>query len=204
MAAPSSQPRGDSQGLRRVRLSEWARGQGIARITAYRMLQRGILPVPTERSPTGRWYVLLPDQRVERVALYARAAPGPDQAIIINEQIASLSEWMTSRRQQPYIVTKEIGTPFAGNMQKLAHLLADSHITEIVIAKPWVVGDGMFQLLVAALAPQGRTLTAATSGERRTRGHSNDLRAGIVNLCKLYHGSTQGVAAARRALASAD
>ena len=80
MTGGSSFRAGQYDGLRRVRLSEWARQEGIARITAYRMLQRGILPVPSERSPTGRWYVLLPAKPTGRIALYTRATPGPHQA----------------------------------------------------------------------------------------------------------------------------
>ena len=199
MDARSSQPHLQDDGLRRVRLAEWARGQGIARITAYRMLQRGILPVPTERSPTGRWYVLLPDARTDRMAFYTRATPSPDQAIVINEQIATLSEWSAGRRQRAYIVIKEIATPFTDNMPKLAQLLADQRITEIAVASPAVIGEATFQLLVAALAPQGRTITAALRDSRRTR--TDDLRFAIIHLCRLLHGPKNGAAAARRALA---
>ena len=188
----------DSDGLRRVRLAEWARAQGIARITAYRMLQRGILPVPTERSPTGRWYVLLPDARTDRMAFYTRATPSPDQAIVLNEQIATLSEWSAGRRQRAYIVIKEIATPFTDTMPKLAQLLADQRITEIAVASPSVVGEPLFQLLVAVLAPQGRTITAAAEDGRRTR--TADLRAAIAHLCTALHGPKHGAAAARRAL----
>lgn len=200
MDAGSAQRNLQAEGLRRVRLSEWARDQGIARITAYRMLQRGILPVPTERSPTGRWYVLLPVARADRMAFYTRATPGPDQAIAINEQIATLSEWAALRRQRAYIVIKEIATPFADNMPKLARLLADQQITEIAVASPSVVGVALYQLLVAALAPQGRTITAAEDDRRRARSRDSDLRAAIVSLCKLLHGAELGVAAARLAL----
>ncbi|MCY3811122.1 MAG: hypothetical protein OXH15_04945 [Gammaproteobacteria bacterium] len=198
MDAGSSQPDLQADGLRRVRLADWARARGIARITAYRMLQRGILPVPTERSPTGRWYVLLPDTRTDRMAFYTRATPSPDQAIVINEQIATLSEWSAGRRQRAYIVIKEIAAPLTDNMPKLAQLLADQRITEIAVASPTVVGEGLFQLLVAALAPQGRTITAAVRDGRRTR--TDDLRFAIIHQCKLLHGPKNGAAAARRAL----
>lgn len=196
----SSQDDLEAGGLRRIRLSEWAQGQGVARITAYRMLRRGILPVPAERSPTGRWYVLLPDRRTDRMAFYTRAAPSPDQAIVINDQIATLSDWAAARRRRAYIVIKEVATPFTDNMPKLARLLADRRITEIAVASPTVVGEALFELLIAALAPQGRVVTAAEAHQRRTLARGSDLRAAVVALCKQLHGPELGAVAARRAL----
>ena len=155
-------------GVRRVRLSAWAEEQGVSRITAYRMLRRGILPVPTERSPTGRWYVLVSTARArtERMAFYTRARQGPDQAHVLNGQIAALLEWAAFQRREVYIVVKEIGAPLTGRLPKLAGLLADPHISEIVVASRDVVGDVAFELLVAALAPQGRRITAVARGRR--------------------------------------
>ena len=183
--------------MRRVRLSEWARQEGIARITAYRMLQRGILPVPSEKSPTGRWYVLLPEERHERIAFYTRAKPGPDHTAVINEQIARLSSWASSGNRPVYIVVREVAAPFVNRMPKLARLLADQQISEIVIENPEVLGHGQYELLVAALAPQGRTITAVDNRQRGARNH--DLQETIRSLCQLLYGPEAGGNAAERA-----
>ena len=143
-----------------MRLSEWARDEGIARITAYRMLQRGILPVPCERSPTGRWYVLVPEKQAGRLAFYTRAAPGPNQAMSIDSQIAALTSWAVSRHRQVYVVVREVGQPLGHQMPKLARLLADPEIGGIVVKNTAVVGEAHYNLLVAALSSQGRTILA--------------------------------------------
>lgn len=202
MTQVSSHQAKQRYGLRRVRLSEWARQEGIARITAYRMLQRGILPVPSERSPTGRWYVLLPDTRSGRTAFYARAAPGPDQATAINDQIVTLTEWAASQRQPAFIVVREIADPFVDPMPKLARLLADPQISDIVIESPAVVGEFKYRLLVAALAPQGRVLVVARKKKQGREAHRNDARAAIASLCRLLYGPEKGANAARRVLES--
>lgn len=199
MADQEPRASGDG-GLRRVRLSEWAAEQGIARITAYRMLRRGILPVPSERSPTGRWYVLLPALRTERMAFYTRASQGPDQAHVLNGQIAALSEWAAFQNREVYIVVKEIAVPLTGRLPKLAGLLADPHISEVVVESRDVVGDAAFQLLVAALAPQGRKITAAANGRQSRRMLVRETRAAIVGLCRRLYGSERGLDVARRAL----
>ena len=197
-------PASPREGLQRVRLSEWARQQGISRLTAYRMLKRGILPVPSERSPTGRWYVLVPLRQIGRTAIYARAAPSPRQIDIINNQIAALSEWTAIRHRSVFTVVREIADPFISPMPRLERLLADRQITEIVVDNPAIIGINRFQLLVAALAPQGRIVTAVHAGKQRDDGYQTDLHAAIISLCKLVHGPEKGPKAARQAFAYSD
>ena len=156
----------DSEGPRRIRLSEWARRQGISRITAYRMLKRGILPVPSERSPTGRWYVLIAARKDDRVAIYACAKPGPTQVNVINDQVASLSEWAAQRHLGVFTVVREIVDPRDSRMPRLERLLTDRQITHIVIDHPETIGVLQYRLLLAALSPQGRTITAAFTNPR--------------------------------------
>ncbi len=150
------------KGRERIRLSEWARREGIARITAYRMLKRGLLPVPTERSPTGRWYVLVNTASVGKAAIYACAAAGPMQVADINNQIAALSEWMSERRMSAFTVVREILHQEAGERPGLERLLSDREITWIVIAHPEIIGVSHYRLLVSALHPQGRAILSAS------------------------------------------
>lgn len=151
------------QGVRRVRLAEWARMQGVSRITAYRMLRSGILPVASERSPTGRWYVLLPPERAGNTALYARAAPGPSHVHTINKQLANLSEWAAQHNRTVFTIVREVADPLVSPLHRLEKLLADSQIVEIIVETPGIVGTCQFGLLLAALAPQGRSITAIRS-----------------------------------------
>ena len=189
--------------MRRIRLAEWARSRGIARITAYRMLQRGILPVPTERSPTGRWFVLVPQEPThpaERTALYTRATRSLDQAIVINDQIARLSEWAAERHRQVHLVVREIATPYVDQLPKLAQLLVDQQITEIVIENPTVIGQSLYHVLVAALVPQGRTITVANTHTGVRPARRRETEAAIISMCRVLYGPEKGLAAARRAL----
>ncbi len=148
--------RGD--GLRRVRLSEWAREQGISRITAYRMLRRNILPVPTERSPTGRWYVLMPYETAGNTALYARCAPGVNQIKVINQQVDNLTRWAAKHNRHVHTIVREIADPLVSPLPRLERLLSDKGIAEIVVESPRIIGASQFGLLLAALAPQGRLI----------------------------------------------
>ena len=160
--------------LERVRLSEWARQEGISRITAYRMLRKGILPVPHERSPTGRWYVLLPRPQVGRIAAYLRSSPGERQITDLNDQLASLADWVAHKHVKLFTVVREIADPAEGPLPRLERLVADRHITHILIENPFLLGTCLYGLLVAALAPQGRTIIAVHSNPWMRRGSGAD------------------------------
>ena len=147
-----------SGGVRRVRLAEWARQQGISRLTAYRMVQRGILPVPCEQSPTGRWYVLVAEGKS---VIYARAKRGPHQVEEINSQVSALAKWAAYREVPVFTVVSEIADPPAQPMPRLERLLADRQITQILIESPSVVGDCQYRLIMSALYPHGRAIFAA-------------------------------------------
>ena len=147
-----------SGGVRRIRLSEWARQQGISRLTAYRMLQRGVLPVPSEQSPTGRWYVLVSEGRS---VIYARTKPGPHQIEEINNQVSTLAQWAAYREVRVFTVVREIADPPAEPMPRLEKLLEDRQITQILIASPSVVGTCQYRLIMSALYPSGRSIFAA-------------------------------------------
>ena len=150
-----------------MRLSEWSRQQGVSRITAYRMLKKGILPVASERSPTGRWYVLVPGRKENRIVLYARATPGPKQVDQINDQIAVLAEWAALRHRSVFTVVREIANPDSDPMPRLERLLYDQEITEIIVRDLSVIGEQQFRLLNAALASQGRVMTVVRGRGRR-------------------------------------
>ncbi len=145
-------------GVRRIRLSEWARNQGISRITAYRMVQRGILPVPCERSPTGRWYVLVSEGKS---AIYARTKAGPHQTEEINEQVSAVAQWAAFRDVRVFTVVREVADPPAQPMLRLEKLLEDRQITQILVASRDVVGECQYRLIMSALFSQGRTIFAA-------------------------------------------
>lgn len=167
--------------MQRMRLSEWARKEGISRITAYRMLQKGILPVNAEKSPTGRWYVLVPEWRFGRTAIYARASRSRYQVEVINQQISSLSDWAGNANKTIFTVVKEIANPLIDPLPNLQRLLADVQITEIVVENPDVVGLGRLPLLNAALAPQNRLVRAVRPAVRE-----DDLQERLEDILQMF------------------
>ena len=167
--------------MKRIRLAEWAREQGISRLTAYRMLRKGILPVPSEQSPTGRWYVLLPPERLGKTVVYARATPGRGALDAISRQVQASTEWATLRGRPIFAVVTELADPLIADLPKLQRLLAAAENTEILIHNPDVLGIGRMPLIVAALAPQGRVVTVVNKRPPRN-DHRDELYSTFASL----------------------
>ena len=177
---PASIERAD--GFQRIRLSQWAKSEGVSIDTAYRMLRKGLLPVPAERSPTGRWYVLVPAPRVGRMAFYVRASPGREAAVEINRQLRVLAAWAGPRRLEPFIVVREIADPLATPLRRLAGLLSDREITTIVVERARVVGDETLSLLTATLASQARSIVLVDTRATSRRMRRADLQGTLEEM----------------------
>ena len=73
-----------SQRRRVVRLSEWAKREGINLRTAQRMHARGELPVPSWTTPTNRIMVSVPDNW-----------PNPDTLAEVSRRLDALEQRLT-------------------------------------------------------------------------------------------------------------
>ena len=83
-----------------MKLSVWAKENGLTYRTAWRMWRDGRLPVPAEQLATGTVLVHPPQAKVvESVALYARVSSG-DQKTDIERQLGRLAEGGGSERDE--------------------------------------------------------------------------------------------------------
>ncbi|MHB1536107.1 MAG: IS607 family transposase, partial [Acidimicrobiales bacterium] len=74
-----------------VKLSEWAKANGVSRQSARRWFHAGVLPVPARQLATGTILVEEPPARRAGVALYARVSSA-DQRGDLDCQVARLVE----------------------------------------------------------------------------------------------------------------
>ncbi len=80
-----------------MKLSEWARKQGVSYKTAWRWTRQGKMPVPFEQTPTGTILVKEPEAAAWAVALYARVSSA-DQKADLDRQIARLVAHASEQR----------------------------------------------------------------------------------------------------------
>jgi putative resolvase len=82
-----------------VKLSEWAKQEGIHYQTAWGWFRDGKLPVPGTRRPSGTILVEVPPTNAAgagRAAIYARVF-SHDQRFDLDRQVARMTEWATTQ-----------------------------------------------------------------------------------------------------------
>lgn len=140
-----------------MKLSDWAKANGISYITAYRWWKQGILPVKAEQIATGTIIVYPIAPIVGGVALYARVSSG-DQAADLERQLGRL---VTYASEQKLSVTKsisEIGSGLNGHRHKLLNLLKDPTVSGIVVEHRDRLARFGSDYIESALAASGRKL----------------------------------------------
>jgi putative resolvase len=147
-----------------MKLSEWARKQGISYKTAWRWARQGKMPVPFEQTPTGTILVREPEPEAQTVALYARVSSA-DQKEDLDRQIARLVAYTG---EQDWAVTRavpEIGSGLNGHGPQFLRLLSDPKVGTIVVEHRDRLMRVGFEYVEAALVAQGRRIVVVEPGE---------------------------------------
>ena len=115
-----------------MKLSVWAKQQGITYKTAWRMWNDGRLPVPAHQLPTGTVILDVPEQASIGVALYARVSSA-DQKADLDRQLARLSEYAAKQRLVVVDAVKEVGSGLNGHRRDMIRLLRNPQVNAIVV-----------------------------------------------------------------------
>lgn len=150
-----------------MKLSVWAKQQGLSYKTAWRMWKLGQLPMPAEQLPTGTVIIHPPaSSTTGGAALYARVSSA-DQSADLDRQLARLGEFAASRQLMVVEVIKDIGHVADGNCKNLLKLLKNPDITTIVVEHKGRLMSFGIEYVEAALAAQGRKLMVADINENK-------------------------------------
>ncbi|MGH9837416.1 MAG: IS607 family transposase [Blastocatellia bacterium] len=148
-----------------MKLSEWAKQQGISYRTAWRWFHAGVLPVEAEQINTGTIIIKAqPVNDVKRAALYARVSSS-DQRANLDAQVARLANFAADHKLPVEEIVTEIGSAMNGKRPKLLKLLRNHAINVIVVEhRDRLIRFG-FEYLEAALAAQGRSVMIVDPSE---------------------------------------
>lgn len=153
-----------------MKLSTWAKKQGISYKTAWRLWSTGKLPLPAEQLATGTIIVKEPEASYEAgpssVVLYARVSSS-DLKQDLDRQLSRLVEYTTSQGLQVKGAIKEIGSGLNGKRTKLLSILRDPNVRTIAVEhKDRLVRFG-FEYMEALLTASGRRIIVVDESEMK-------------------------------------
>ncbi|QBS37413.1 IS607 family transposase [Thermaerobacter sp. FW80] len=184
-----------------MKLSEWAKREGISYITAWRWWKAGRLPVPARQTPSGTILVDLPAPAKGKTVVYARVS-SHDQKSDLDRQVARVTAWATEHGFHVGQVVTEIGSGLNGKRAKFRRLLADASVATIVVEHRDRLARFGVEYLEAALAAQGRRIVVVDPSES-TDDLVRDMIEVLTSFCARLYGRRGARNRALRALAAA-
>jgi hypothetical protein len=108
-----------------VKLSDWARQQGVSYQTAWRWVKDGKMPVPVRPAPSGTWLVDEPPVGASgRVVVYCRVSSAEQEADLERQTARVVSGTHGLGLAVAEVVT-EVGSGLNGRRRKRHRLLSD-------------------------------------------------------------------------------
>jgi putative resolvase len=184
-----------------MKLSDWAKSQGISYRTAWEWFKRGTLPVPARRLSTGTILVEVAKTPPGGVALYARVS-SHDQKEDLDRQWGRLAQWAATEHLTVIRTAKEIGSGLNGHRSKLLALLGDPGISGMVVEHEDRLARFGGEYLAAALAASGRKLWVIDPGEMRDDLVQDRVDV-LTSFCARLYGRRSARNRAQRALEAA-
>jgi predicted site-specific integrase-resolvase len=170
-----------------MKLSAWARQQGLSYKTAWRLWRDGKLPVPAEQLPTGTVVVHFEaPRRAGGAALYARVSLS-DQKEDLARQLERLRAQAAQAGLEVVAEVAEVGSGLNGARPKLLRLLSRPEVAILVVEHRERLARFGVEYLAAALAAQGRRIEVLEEGEVAD-DIVRDLYDVIVSLCARLYG----------------
>lgn len=175
-----------------MKLSQYARQQGISYSTALRWWHQGV--IRGYQVPSGTIIVeteAKPQPKEEHVVIYARVS-SPEHREHLERQVERLMHYCTMRGYQVSSVVKEIASGVNDSRPKLLALLKDQQASRIVVEHKDRLTRFGFRYLETLLDIQGRTIEVVNVAE-------NDKEDLIADLVAIVYSFTARLYGQRRA-----
>ncbi|HUR05984.1 MAG TPA: IS607 family transposase [Nonomuraea sp.] len=188
-----------------MKLSEWARQQGVSYQTAWRWVKNGTMPVPARQAPSGTWLVddppAAPAAAQGRVVVYCRVSCA-EQKPDLDRQTARVVEGANLLGLAVGEVVKEIGSGLNGRRRKLHRVLSDPKVEVIVVEHRDRLARFGVQHLETVLSASGRRLVVLDPQES-TDGLVRDMTDVLTSMCARLYGQRAARERAERAVKAA-
>jgi len=181
-----------------MKLSQWAKEQGLTYKGAWRMWRAGQLPVPAEQLPTGTIIVKEIKTPAHAVGLYARVSRS-DQRKDLEAQLGRLVVYADNHRLTIVQAVSEVGSGLNGRRPKLIKLLANPKIQTIVVEHRERLMRFGAEYVEAALTAQERKLLVMESSEVND-DLVQDMIEVLTSFCARLYGRRSARHKAKKAL----
>jgi predicted site-specific integrase-resolvase len=182
-----------------MKLSQYARQQGISYRTALRWFRAGT--IKGYQAPTGTIIVAegepAPAAQPQKVAIYARVSL-PEHRENLEHQVTRLADYCTVRGYQVTQVVKEIASGVNDRRPNLLALLKDTSVTRIVVEHQGRLTRFGFHYLEALLQAQGRTIEMVDLAETDNEDLIADLVAIVYSCTAQLYGQRRAKRATER------
>ena len=181
-----------------MKLSTWAKKQGISYRTAWRWFKEGKLPVRAEQTKTGT--ILITEHVIEMhdVAIYARVS-SHDQKKDLDRQVARLVLFANAKGWSVTQTITEIGSGLNGHRPKLMKLLTNSKVKMILIEHRDRLMRFGVEYVESALEGQGRKLIVADSSELKDDLVQDTIEV-LTSFCARLYGRRSAKNKAKKAI----
>lgn len=183
-----------------MKLSKWAKLQGVSYRTAWRWFKEGKLPVNSIQTSTGTILISETSHEVGEVAIYARVSSN-DQKNDLDRQIARLVIFANHRGWKVSQTVSEIGSGLNGHRPKLMKLLTNPKMKIILVEHTDRLMRFGAEYVESALAAQDRKLVVVDSNELKD-DLVQDMIEVLTSFCARLYGRRSARNKAKKALAS--
>jgi len=181
-----------------MKLSVWAKQQGITYQAAWKWWKAGKLPVDAEQMPTGT--IIVKEQKTAQgaVALYARVS-SHDQKKDLDGQLGRLSAFAASKGWLVAKAITEIGSGLNGHRPKLIKLLSDPGVGIIVVEHRDRLMRFGSEYVESSLRAQGRQLVIVDQSELKD-DLVQDMIEILTSFCARLYGRRSAAHKAKKAI----
>ncbi len=180
-----------------MKLSVWAKENGVSYRAALNWFHAGTLPVPARQLATGTILVDPPIKETGVVVAYCRVS-SHDQKADLERQAGRVLTMSTERGIRIDWTVTEIGSGLNGRRTKLRKVLADPKVSTIVVEHRDRLARFGVEYLEAALSAHGPTVVILDDAELRD-DLARDLTEVLTSMCARLYGRRSAV---RRAAAA--
>lgn len=186
-----------------MKLSHWARQNGITYKTAWLWWKHGKLPVPARQMPTGTIIVDVPDRAgMVGTVLYARVSSA-DQKADLDRQVARLATFAAARGLQVTKVVAEVGSGLNGHRKGLLAVLRSPEYGVIVVEHRDRLAHFGAEYIEASMAALGRRLMVVEPDEVKDDLVQDDMIDVLTSMCARLYGRRSARHRAEKALQAA-